>query len=294
MNKVLAAFSVVFIAVQLSLCHAASLQNKPKWERFTPNDEEFSALMPEQPAFSTFMRPDWKKKPNEGRSYAAYGDGVGCVVLSLDNPNRKESLDTFIEEFQQYPVFHSGLVLEKDVTLGGFKGKQYRAQAEGATGVVQFFLTKNHVYIFEVIGRDEGSPSIKRFLASLSLGGKVSQSDAASLSQNTEAADTASGDANENKIFPGRDVTRKAVIISNPAPGYTSEARERAVSGTVVIRCVFSKTGEVTNLLVKSGLPYGLTEKALEAARQIKFLPAEKEGRPVSMYIQLEYNFNLY
>jgi hypothetical protein len=42
------------------------------------------------------------------------------------------------------------------------------------------------------------------------------------------------------------------------------------------------------------GLPYGLTEKTMEAARHIKFAPAMKDGRPVSLYIQIEYNFNLY
>jgi hypothetical protein len=43
-----------------------------------------------------------------------------------------------------------------------------------------------------------------------------------------------------------------------------------------------------------SGLPYGLTEKAIAAARQIRFQPAMKDGRAVSQFIQIEYNFNLY
>ncbi|MBA3323229.1 MAG: energy transducer TonB, partial [Pyrinomonadaceae bacterium] len=38
----------------------------------------------------------------------------------------------------------------------------------------------------------------------------------------------------------------------------------------------------------------GLTEKAIEAARRITFTPAEKDGRPVSQYITLVYNFNIY
>jgi TonB family protein len=77
-------------------------------------------------------------------------------------------------------------------------------------------------------------------------------------------------------------------------PQYTEEARENAVSGTVVLRAVFSASGDVTNIRVVSGLPYGLTESAVEAAREIRFSPAVKDGRPVSQYIQIEYNFNLY
>jgi hypothetical protein len=37
-----------------------------------------------------------------------------------------------------------------------------------------------------------------------------------------------------------------------------------------------------------------LTERAIAAARQIKFNPATKNGRAVSVYMNLEYNFNLY
>ncbi|MDX6695309.1 MAG: hypothetical protein QOF02_3861, partial [Blastocatellia bacterium] len=39
---------------------------------------------------------------------------------------------------------------------------------------------------------------------------------------------------------------------------------------------------------------YGLTEKAIAAARQIRFSPAMKDGRAVSQFVQIEYNFNLY
>ncbi|MGH9932077.1 MAG: energy transducer TonB, partial [Pyrinomonadaceae bacterium] len=57
---------------------------------------------------------------------------------------------------------------------------------------------------------------------------------------------------------------------------------------------VFRSSGAVTNLTLMSGLSYGLSEKAMEAARQIRFIPAIKDGHFVSMYIQLEYNFNVY
>jgi hypothetical protein len=45
---------------------------------------------------------------------------------------------------------------------------------------------------------------------------------------------------------------------------------------------------------VASGLPHGLTEKALEAVQKIRFIPAMKNGKFVSTWMQLEYNFNLY
>jgi TonB family protein len=97
-----------------------------------------------------------------------------------------------------------------------------------------------------------------------------------------------------NKTFSPKEVNVKARILSRPEPQYTEDARKNQVSGTVVLRAVFSSSGQVTNIRAVSGLPYGLTERAIGAARQIRFTPAMKDGRAVSQYIQIEYNFNLY
>ena len=102
------------------------------------------------------------------------------------------------------------------------------------------------------------------------------------------------GGADYNRIFSPKEVSSKAHVLSKPEPQYTEEARKNQVTGTVILRAVFSSTGQVTGISARSGLPYGLTERAIAAARQIKFTPATKDGHPVSMYIQLEYNFNLY
>jgi TonB family protein len=96
------------------------------------------------------------------------------------------------------------------------------------------------------------------------------------------------------KPFSPKDVTQKARIISRPEPQYTEEARKNQISGTVVLRAVLGSNGAVTGIRAVSGLPFGLTEKAIAAAHQIKFVPAQKDGHAVSQYIQIEYNFNLY
>jgi len=102
------------------------------------------------------------------------------------------------------------------------------------------------------------------------------------------------GGTDYNKVFSGKDVSSKARVLSKPEPQYTEEARKNQIVGTVVLRAVFTSSGQVSNIRAVSGLPFGLTERAIAAARQIKFSPATKDGHPVSMYIQLEYNFNLY
>ena len=102
------------------------------------------------------------------------------------------------------------------------------------------------------------------------------------------------GGGDYSKIFTGKDVTTKARLISKPEPQYTEDARKNQITGTVVLKVVFASSGQVTNIRTVSGLPNGLTERAIAAARQIKFVPATKDGHQVSMWMQLEYNFNLY
>ena len=97
----------------------------------------------------------------------------------------------------------------------------------------------------------------------------------------------------DKKVYKNSEVTIRARVLRKDEPSYTTEARNNLVTGTVVVRCVFGADGRVRAIHVIKGLPDGLTERAIEVARQIKFIPAMKDGKPVSMWMQLEYNFNL-
>ena len=85
----------------------------------------------------------------------------------------------------------------------------------------------------------------------------------------------------------------KLVIKSKPQPSYTTEARERNVEGVVKLKVLFSSSGKVSKAIIIEGLPYGLTEKAVEAAKKIKFEPGMNDGRPISMYAHINYEFAL-
>jgi TonB family protein len=95
-------------------------------------------------------------------------------------------------------------------------------------------------------------------------------------------------------IFRQAEVTTKALITFKPEPGFTEKARQKNVTGVVRLRAVLAADGRVKYILVIKGLPYGLTEKAIAAASQIRFTPATVEGQPVSQFVVLEYNFNIY
>jgi tetratricopeptide (TPR) repeat protein len=98
----------------------------------------------------------------------------------------------------------------------------------------------------------------------------------------------------ENDVYTSKEVTSKVRLTSKPEPEYTDLARSNQVEGTVILRAVFAADGTVKHIIVVDGLPDGLTWQSVRAAQRIKFVPATLDGRPVSMVLQLEYNFYLY
>ena len=87
---------------------------------------------------------------------------------------------------------------------------------------------------------------------------------------------------------------RRAAREKKPGPGATAEARADHTTGVVRLRAILSASGKVTHIEVLQGLPDGLTKKAVEAAKKIKFTPAQKNGHPVSQYVVIEYHFDIY
>jgi TonB family protein len=114
------------------------------------------------------------------------------------------------------------------------------------------------------------------------------------LTKESSDSSSAKPTSNQSKPISGKEATVKARVFSKAAPGYTETARLAGQAGSVVLRCIFSSDGTVKNIYVVRPLGYGLTGRAIIAARSIRFEPAIKDGHPVSQYMQLEYPFSLY
>jgi TonB family protein len=85
----------------------------------------------------------------------------------------------------------------------------------------------------------------------------------------------------------------RPTILYREKAEYTQEARDNGVEGKVQLSVVFGADGQIKEIRVLRGLPHGLTEKAIEAAKKIRFEPAIKDGQPVEVRATLEYSFNL-
>lgn len=83
-------------------------------------------------------------------------------------------------------------------------------------------------------------------------------------------------------------------IIKKPFPQYTESARASLANGVIRLYMLFASNGKIGFIVPLNYLPNGLTESAMNAAKGIKFNPATKDGKPISVVKQIEYSFLIY
>jgi TonB family protein len=96
----------------------------------------------------------------------------------------------------------------------------------------------------------------------------------------------------ENEARKG--VTSKHKIVSKPRAVYTEAARANNTQGTVLLNVTLLASGQIGAIKPIMGLPDGLTEQAVEAAKRIRFEPKRVDGVPRSVTVTVEYSFCIY
>jgi TonB family protein len=279
----LACLSIVLASIANAQTQNAQTETGP-WLRYTVKGEEFSVTLPVEPAMKTsdvfVMR---LKKSRLERVIEAKAGEVVYKVFVYENPKPRQSLKEFIAE--QTARSDLNLTFERDLKVGKFEGQQYSSHDRDFPSTEQYFATEGRFYRFVVNGATAAHAGAQPFFSSVALGKKQ---------EGLEVLEGGTPGGALQTLFLGKEVDTKPRLISKPEPSYTDKAKHNQVVGTVILKAIFSASGKVTNIRVVQGLPEGLTERAISAARQIKFVPATKEGKFVSMWMQLEYNFNLY
>ena len=91
----------------------------------------------------------------------------------------------------------------------------------------------------------------------------------------------------------GGDVSAP-VLIYQPDPEFSEEARKAKYQGEVVVSLIVDAAGRPTHLKIVRQLGMGLDEKALEAVQQYKFRPARKGNTPVPVELNVAVNFQIF
>lgn len=218
-----------------------------------------------------------KANKNNPMGYYALG------VISLRNRIFSAAYEHAKKAIQLNPKLPGPYVLKSEALVGSF------AQQSGTVvkppGMRNELLKEAIADLEKYLETANNSKSIKYYqerLESLKFfwGYYKEKADNAAL------ADASTGDL-QDKITPLK-------VISKPSPPYTPEARRADVNGSLRLLVGFSADGTIKHIIAISYLGFGLDEQAVEAAKRIKFEPATKDGKPISVVKTLEYNFLRY
>jgi protein TonB len=90
------------------------------------------------------------------------------------------------------------------------------------------------------------------------------------------------------------DAKAKPMYLQNRQPPYPGIARKRRYTGEVVLLVLVDAGGMVTEISLKHSSGHAsLDRAALEAVRDWRFVPATKNGYPVSMWVDVPVRFKL-
>jgi TonB family protein len=258
----------------------------PGWTNFTPPDEEFTVSVPGNPVARIHpvynARDSSAEKLLAHREYGGYGSGLIFIIHSFkaEHPQKLSS---------NYPNFlQQGMDFERNLSIDGLDSTEVRRTVTSPRGTYTKrnvkFVTGKHLYLMTMATIEENSLAVDQFLSSIRW----------HRADNTSTPIQPPVETVTGAVFNPSELTQRALVVSKAEPFYTDDARAHKVTGTIILEAVFAEDGYVTNITVTRGLPHGLIESAIDAARSIRFFPAQKDGKPVSQRTMLEYNFNLY
>ncbi len=289
--------NLIFLATSFAV-FSQTAEKKVQWQGISGKNDEFYFQIPED--FQAFadgnyftMTKDGKKvQVDSRRILARYINGVVLMVEFYEG-DAKDILTAQTER-------QKGEII-KDETVNNFQIKSYVEKTPEFIWETQYFTLKNRLYVLQAVSRSENNPLVRNFFESVRL---ANQKQFAAPNSNADVkanSSTVLPEITENlperlddsQPFQGQP-DRKVIYLYKPRAKFSPAARRSQSSGTVKLKVLFSSSGKVTKTEVLSSPGSDLTELATKAAEKIQFLPAENDGKLVSTYQTVEYNFSIY
>jgi len=282
---------------------------KSGWDKLQTDDGELAMLMPAG-CYSNFYdhngitvyEPDGRTvyQLTEMRLISCYRDGALLNVEIYETAWAKAAAKVLREKLQ---INGDQLKLGKDFYAVG----QVEEKAD-YTLERRLVASDRRVYLITAATRRAPNETMRTFLDSVQFADDYS---AAEMDKNSVlisslenrvpevVSEKDAADADKKTLVgdvPTEDdkTLKKIIVLSRPAPSYTSAARKNRTTGRLVLRLTFGTEGRITRLQVVRDLPNGLVREAVVAALRIKFLPEERSGKPQTVTKTVEYKFGIY
>ena len=199
----------------------------------------------------------------------------------------RSEIEVRLREVQRALEEHEKL-LQQDPTLD----PKARAEAEAKLREVQQNL-EEHKRLLQKYQQQEGSDSEKAREAHKRLSELLAR-----YQESTQMAEA-------QKLFEAQKLleqqyragaanlqTRRPRVVHRVEPIYPADAREKNIKGSVVLTMVVDREGNPQDIKISKSLYPSMDQAALEAARQMRFEPALKDGQAVSETLLVEFYFS--
>lgn len=286
----------------------------------TRSDENWRIIQPENEEFTVAVPIDLKsvgaRDLKSPRKYSGSIDSVYLYVFS--DPIKDRYYFSIISGFLK----NWGQTLEISDSVNKPILLSFRDQY-GFWQNILAIRTETRIYLAQTVSRDADDITANRFIKSFGIGtGHSFEIPPAKASANesepqvSKAADPSpskgGGIGTGSGIGSGSGTVTSGIttglpaaaqkpstmtplkLLSKPRPAYTEMARFYEISGTIITRVTFLASGEIGAVTPITSLPFGLTQRAIEAAKSIRFEPMTRDGNPINVVKQVEYSFLIY
>jgi TonB family protein len=296
----------LFLIFTLSINYFSQETTQKDWTNISSPKGDFTISLP--PNFLV-------DKESELQRIYAFIDEAAINVQIEENSQAK----TRLKQSRQFPPEKKSQVSR--FTNGDFIGDFYNFEEDKSFSVSIYMASSKAFYMIFITSPNGKNPLIEKVIYSLKVDNQplfkqqnpVNQDIIPSISISTlktsptvlEALKIK--DAEKTKIkFDLKNKVSEEILdnktkysrplftVRKPRANYTDIARQNNISGKVKLLVVFRADGQIGDITVIQKLDGGLSEEAAEAARKIKFLPAQLNGKSVDITKTVEYSFTIY
>lgn len=266
-----------------------------KWSGLSGKNNEFIFFLPE--GYQSVADPEYyavgdDKEQTRIASRRTVGHLVnGVVLLAEIYEGNGEKINKILLEKQKGELL-------RDEVINGYRVKSFVEKTPKVFRKTQYFQNKKWVYVLKTIANSENNQIAKAFLESVRL---FYQEKAAAPNAPQDAKTTSLPKIVENKmeliddsqIFESKEVDREAIILYSPRPNLFGMSQYFGGQINLKYKLLLSSSGKVSKVEFLSKVAKPVETAVKELLKETKFIPAEKDGKLVSVYTEQGYGWGI-
>lgn len=97
----------------------------------------------------------------------------------------------------------------------------------------------------------------------------------------------------DDTVYESRDGVTRPKGTYMPDPEYSEKGRRKKISGSVTLAMIVTAEGTVRDVKVIKSLEPSLDQQAVTAVKTWRFEPGTKDGKPVSVHLNVDVTFRI-